>query len=301
MQYLYFKSAQGNFGDDLNPWLWPQLLNTTSEQARNADYFIGIGSILHPVSKIIDLKDSISKKIVFGTGVRPCTDYRKLVLNDSWDIKFLRGPLSAHSLNNAHEYITDGAYAVRHLETFNDLLKTPKKYKISVMPYFHSVGSLDWRRICQDLGYHYISPFSENGVASTLQEIAASEYVITEAMHGAILADVLRVPWHRITVTTPYNEGPQVSEFKWMDWMYSIGLGHIHATKIKFYRGAVVNHWVQKLTNGMVKVELLRKQRLFKDVSHTLKNIKDYNLSADQVMDEIDNKIGNQIYTFNKP
>ena len=45
MNLTYFKADIGNFGDDLNLWLWPQLLGSFDEYPANL-YFVGIGSIL---------------------------------------------------------------------------------------------------------------------------------------------------------------------------------------------------------------------------------------------------------------
>ena len=213
MNILYYKSREGNFGDDLNPWLWSKLFE---KQLQNQDdnYFLGIGSILH--SGNMDLKNIINqKKIVFGTGIRPSHTHEKFYIDKTWDIKFLRGPLSSSRLGNKHEFISDAAYAIRQLESFPDLKNIDKKYEISLMPYFHSMKYFNWEKIASKLGYNLISPYSEKGVEHTLREIAASKYLICEAMHGAILADIMRVPWHRFVLTTPYTEGERVSDFKY--------------------------------------------------------------------------------------
>src|SRR5690606_12799670 len=53
-------------------------------------------------------------------------------------------------------------------------------------------------------------------------ELSSAERLVTEAMHGAIIADVMRIPWVRIVCHSAYHEGPTVSEFKWQDWMQSL-------------------------------------------------------------------------------
>jgi len=53
-------------------------------------------------------------------------------------------------------------------------------------------------------------------VEEILREIQQSELLIAEAMHGAIVADALRVPW------VPARVYGNFMEFKWRDWTQSI-------------------------------------------------------------------------------
>jgi succinoglycan biosynthesis protein ExoV len=298
MEYLYYRSEKGNFGDDLNPWLWPQLFKSTQADTEKT-YFLGIGSILYPENKILKtvLED---KKVVFGTGVRPSTNHNTLTIDNTWDIKFLRGPLSAMSLKNKYDFVADAAYAIRHIDNFERFIGIPKKHNISVMPYFKSVEYFDWEQLCKNLGYNYISPFSENGVEETLFNIASSKYIITEAMHGAILADALRVPWHRYLLTTHHTEGAMISEFKWMDWLYSLNLGNINSTNIKFYRKSFLNEFLLKYSNKMINAEFMTKRHISNDILKRLDNIKDFYLSNDNVLETIDTKMKSHIAKLNQ-
>ncbi len=295
MEYIYYKDPIGNFGDDLNGWLWPQLFG--EENLNNDDAFLGIGSILFNNSKLItDLKER--RKIVFGTGIR--LTYEAFKYDDKWDVKFLRGPLSSYSFNNKYDYISDAAYALRFIENFDSLKNTEKKYEISVMPYFRSIPFFDWQSICDNLGYHYISPLSENGVEFTLNEIASSKYLITEAMHGAILADILRVPWHRYVLSTPITEGPMVSEFKWMDWLYSVGITNLSTTFIKFNRKTFLNPWIKKITVNILDVDFFVKKVVVKEILLKLASIDMYYLSKDNIVEVIDEKLNDKIIDFKR-
>jgi succinoglycan biosynthesis protein ExoV len=294
MKYIYYKDPNGNFGDDLNGWLWPQLFG----EEKNIDdiAFIGIGSILFNNHKIISNLDQ--KKIVFGTGIRPT--HEKFIIDDKWDVKFLRGPLSSIYFNNKYEYISDAAYAVRLIEKFNSIKNIKKKHEISLMPYFRSVNYFDWKSICEKLGFNYISPLSENGVEFTLNEISSSKYLITEAMHGAILADALRVPWHRYILTTPITEGPMVSEFKWLDWLSSIELGNINNTFIKFHRKTILHNIIKDITGKLINTEFYFKNKVKDDIYKNLSNIDEFYLSKESILSDIDFKIHNKKLSVDK-
>ena len=288
MEYVYYKSLTGNFGDDLNAWLWPLIFD---DETLSGKYLIGIGSVICDSSLTKSLQDK--QKIIFGSGVRP--GYTNYILDDTWDVKFLRGPLSANYFKEKYEYIADAAYALRLVKSFEALADTPKKYEVSVIPYFHSVKYFDWKSICKQLGYNYISPFGEQGIEHTLSEIAASKVVITEAMHGAIIADALRVPWHRFVLSTPHNEGSLVSEFKWKDWLHSINLHFTEATYIQLYRKSFLNKMINKMTSHTVNIEFVVKKMVKEDLLKKLSAIKHFNLSTDSMIDQIDNRIDNKI------
>src|SRR5690606_20378792 len=93
MRNIYFKSEIGNFGDDLNGWLWPRLFK--GFEKGDDISFIGIGSILDARFNSNEAVRCSKRKIVFGTGVRPSLTGAPLSLDPDWDIRFLRGPLSS--------------------------------------------------------------------------------------------------------------------------------------------------------------------------------------------------------------
>lgn len=212
MALFYYRAEAGNFGDDLNEWLWPRLIPKALHSGGQTQ-FVGIGSILDgriPADRPV---------IVFGAGVRrPETLPRD---RRHWDIRFVRGPLSANALGLGPEsYITDGAAALR----LTELPSTSQKMnRVALMPHWLSMPRADWHRICKLIGIALIDP--QGDPETVLREIASTEFLITEAMHGAIVADVLRVPWLRVRYATHRTEGG-ATEFKWADWTRSMGVHH---------------------------------------------------------------------------
>jgi len=283
MQYLYYKSDIPNFGDELNGWLWDKLFPKTTDD----NYFLGMGTVLH--------KDNITRfnlqpdltKIVFGTGIRGFNSEFSEFIDDTWDIRFLRGPLSALALGNKYPYITDGAYAVRQTDFFRQIKDSPKKYKVSLMPHFCSVKLFNWEKLCKELGWHYISPCcGVENIEQTLREIAVSEKIISEAMHGAILADIFRVPWARFAYNTCYAESIDISEFKWNDWLYSVDLYSVNFVRIPIDLPSKI---IRKITNkkhGNISQKKMRK---------ILDDINRFYSSSEEIINIIDNKIVEQI------
>lgn len=288
MRYVHYKAKRGNFGDDLNPWLWERLFGKEDES--DGLDLIGIGSILFDNNKIFS-KDRT--KIVFGSGIRPVQE--SFTPAENWKILFLRGPLSSNYLNKEFPYISDPAYCVRHTQEFRAIINQNKKYEISFMPHYQSLGFLDWETLCKELKIHFISSKSELGVEFTLKEIAASKFLITEAMHGAILADSLRVPWHRLILSTPYTEGSLVSEFKWNDWLLSIEKADSRSTGVRLYEKFLLGKIISKVTFHRVNIEFFAKNLVQRKIVQALSRIDTFALSDGEIISKVDNLLEKEI------
>lgn len=205
MKLVYFKSDIGNFGDDLNPWLWERILGNFNTYD-DVD-FVGIGSILD------ERLENDRKKIIFGTGVR--SFLYELPNREQYDIRFVRGPISAKV--TGAKYITDAAYA---LKLMDDSTVYEKKYDVSFIPYYRHYKFLNKKIISSLAGVHIIDPCAS--VDHVIEEVKKSKRIIASAMHGAILADIYRVPWRRCRIGRHGNEAYLTSELKWEDWSRSV-------------------------------------------------------------------------------
>lgn len=208
MKLHYFRHPIApNFGDELNTWLWPRLLTNIFDDDETS-IFIGIGSVLN------DDYPSAARKYVMGTGYGA---YRSpAIIDETWDVSFVRGPQTARALGlDPAKAITDGAVLIRAV---HDCDPKPKRFKVSYVPHWHSLYTGSWEQACRWASIKLIDP--RNPVDQVLDEIAASEVVITEAMHGAIVADVLRVPWIPVLPIAPEHR------FKWADWTQSVELDY---------------------------------------------------------------------------
>ena len=206
----YSRSGKfSNFGDDLNLWLWPKLLPDILDNDSNF-LFVGIGTLINNNNVI----PNAEKIAIFSTGVGYGKGTPKP--DASWKIYCLRGPLSAKALGLPEELaITDGALLIRKLK---ECFTRQVKYKFSYMPHFEFAerNSLSWESVCRKIGFQFIDPRWE--VDKVLEALSETEVLLTEAMHGAIVADALRIPWIPICTHTT------ILPFKWKDWCTSVGL-----------------------------------------------------------------------------
>lgn len=208
MKLLYWHSTHGNFGDDLNPWFWKRLFPSLETMAPDVT-LVGVGSILHE-----SLESDLTKKLVIGSGAGYGPALNWQTNKALWDIRCVRGPKTAALLGLAPETaITDPAALIADFPEFQQVAK---QYEYSYVPHWELACAGGWQEACHDAAIHYINPCHD--AASVITQIAASEYIIAESLHGAILADVLRVPWVAAV------SSPVINRFKWEDWTQSLNL-----------------------------------------------------------------------------
>lgn len=215
---LYYHKGK-NFGDQLNPMIFDHFLpGFFSEQGETL--FVGIGSLIGLVSRFP------SRKIVFSSGLADgdAATYGPVPKDlSTFEFVCVRGPLTAARLALSPELaITDGAIL---------LAAMPLSYQrsqevISFMPHVGSEHFFDHQKMADALGWQFISPTESPD--AVLRKLMRSKFVVTEAMHGAIVADTLRIPW------IPYVGFSTINAFKWEDWCASMDLAY-KPFKLKSY------------------------------------------------------------------
>ncbi len=228
MDLNYFKS--NNFGDALNPYIFehflPDFFDTNTDVS-----FVGIGSILG-----LDHVANAKKKVVFSSGFA----YGSLpLIDDSFDIFCVRGPLTCDILNISKKFaICDGAILLQFIET----AAVEKKYQYSFMPHWESLEKFDWQIICERSNVHFINPTDD--IHSIIKQIKQTEVMIAEAMHAAIVADALRVPW------VPVKAYGGINHFKWEDWTTSLDLEYCPVKVTSLYNNTNFTKRVIKEKTG---------------------------------------------------
>jgi succinoglycan biosynthesis protein ExoV len=202
MRLIYF-AGHGNFGDELNDLLWPRLAPDLFEEADRTG-FLGIGTIIGMPTPNCDRLHVFSS----GVGYDRLSDWN--VARRIWCV---RGPLTARLLEvDTGRILTDGAILTPCVVT--DAGTKPTKTTISVMPHWESLHYPGWHEACALAGFRLISPIGEP--ETVIRALQQTHLLITESLHGAIIADTYGIPW------IPMRTSRNFSVFKWMDWCLSM-------------------------------------------------------------------------------
>jgi len=200
VKLTYYRGETPNFGDELNTYLWPRLLPGGFLDEDESELFLGIGSI------IWDFLPATAHKFIMGSGFGGYSALPDLH-DGSWTPVFVRGPRTARLLGLPVQLaICDSAVLLRNVYP----LQQSSRSGVGFMPHFESVRRGYWQEACALAGVKFIDPTAP--VQQTLADIAGLERLITEAMHGAIVADALRTPWSAVRPIHPQHHA------KWLDW-----------------------------------------------------------------------------------
>jgi len=210
MNMFCFTDRHGsNFGDDLNRWMWNKVLDRPLD-VEDGTLVLGIGTVIG--RNIIPPMD---RYIVIGSGVgydAPPEGFG----GPQWRILSVRGPMTAMALGLPTELaIIDGAALLRLIPECEPLQESQRE-GIAFMPHYESLHTGNWEQVCKMAGFEFLDPREDS--EKTVQRIRKAKLIIADAMHAAIVADSLRVPW------VPVVTSPQSSTFKWLDWTLSLDL-----------------------------------------------------------------------------
>lgn len=215
MKLYYYKDIKGNFGDDLNPWLWSRLIPELFDSNED-EIFVGIGTLINNKLPEKPIKHIFGSG--FGYGDQP-------IVNDKFIFHAVRGFETAKILGLPEKkVISDAAVLIR---TVHKIGAREIKYKFGFIPTGETNENFEWEPICNTLGFKFISCHSN--VDEVLDGISQCETMICEAMHGAIVADALRVPW------IPVSCNKNILSFKWRDWLSSNKMSYLPNTVLPIY------------------------------------------------------------------
>jgi succinoglycan biosynthesis protein ExoV len=194
----HWRGNSNNFGDELNTILWPILLPGFFDNDP-AVRFLGIGSVLdqrHPPDAL---------KLVAGSGYGGYE--RKPHVDRNWIIHWVRGPRSAAVLG-----LPSSAGLGDPAILLPSALELPVQdgREIGFMPHFESADRGAWRQAAEQAGMRLIDP--RDDPQAILQAIGRCKVLLSEALHGVIVADALRVPW------IPIRPLARIHRAKWDDW-----------------------------------------------------------------------------------
>lgn len=205
MRIYHWASDHGNFGDDLNLFLWPHFMPELIDDDPDT-LLVGVGTVLN------DELPPARRRIVLGSGI----GYGRLPadLDDpSWEILAVRGPLSARVLGRGPDLAAADPAVL--LPLMPDFDTTGPRHGTVFVPHWTTATETAWQDACALTGITFLDP--RGPARDVIQRIATAELVIAESMHGAIVADAFRTPWAAVVTgrDTP---------FKWHDWAGALGI-----------------------------------------------------------------------------
>lgn len=198
--------AWRNFGDGLNPWFWSQLLSHPfTDDPEDPEVFVGIGTILNetlPAATVLHIMGSGAGYGKVGARIQP-----------NWRVHCVRGPLTARAIGVPEQLaIADPAILIPRLPIARAARRTDE---VGFMPHV-SMDNPRMQQVAERAGLRYISPAWERDAVTVA--IDSCDRLVTSAMHGAIAADALRVPW------LPCVTSRHIHRFKWEDWCASMAV-----------------------------------------------------------------------------
>ncbi|RAI43563.1 hypothetical protein CH341_13740 [Rhodoplanes roseus] len=231
MRLHYYKSSVGNFGDDLNVWLWPRLLPDAWDPD-DGIRFAGIGTI------ITTAMPDAEQWIVLGSGAGYGPAPRGFG-GPGWCILSVRGPLSARVLGlPADKAVTDGALLLNTLPEFQPVAEADRVGTVFV-PHYQALECGAWDEACRRAGIELLDPRADSrGVVERLRK---ARCVIADSMHAAIIADAMRVPW------IPVVTSAEINTFKWLDWTGSMEVPY----RPVGLPASSLDEWVRSATLGI--------------------------------------------------
>lgn len=196
---LFYYAGYKNFGDAMNPWFWEHFLPNLKSTGDDSIIFSGIGSVLN------DRLPIGSQNIVFGSGA----GYGDAPSPRNWKFYAVRGPRTA------------GAFGLTDIAFGDPAILLPRMLPVEkdsnpatiFVPHRESGALGGWKAPCAAAGIKYVDP--QTDFVEVVRSIGRAKLVITESLHGAIVADAYRVPWIPVVV---FHSHP----FKWHDWTESL-------------------------------------------------------------------------------
>ena len=220
------KISHFNWGDDINFFFIPKIMNIKpkiyNKKAKPSErnyQFIG---------SIIGNAFTNKETIIWGSGI---ANEQKLNVKPK-RVLAVRGPLTRNCLIKSGvdcpEVYGDPALLI----PFYYNPKIEKKYKIGIIPHWSNVDNtlLNKYKACDDVKIIRLKGYTK--WTDVLDDILSCEYIVSESLHGLILAEAYGIPNLWINIADNAKKNPTF--FKYHDFFLSLGKDREKPFKIQF-------------------------------------------------------------------
>lgn len=236
-----------NFGDALNPILARRMFGDIFNPGAR-DHLLFIGTIIGRKAP------AGCREVILGAGAGYHSGKYSL---DRRKVLCVRGPVTCDILGISRDCaaIDPAILASRFFPADTS--------PVLFMPHHqtHTRAGAVLRDVCADVGLRYVSPFDP--AEKIIRRIGGARRLITEALHGAVIAESFRVPW------IPVVFGSKVLVKKWCDFCASVGAEYRPVeifTNIAFGRRPLVldrvKYTAHRLGMGKAKYKYLPVRRV---------------------------------------
>lgn len=197
-QACFWHLGSPNFGDDLNPYLFESLLGRPvfRDAKQQSVHLLGVGSILERANE---------NSIVVGSGfIRPDSTLTKLPKA----ILAVRGKLTEERVGGQGLLLGDPGILVPHLLG----ITASQQEEVVLVPHVDS-----YRQVAEQYGNKYpvVDPSME--FAQVIAQIARAKFVLSQSLHGLVMADAMSIP----SVWIAPHGGMIGGEYKFFDYFSS--------------------------------------------------------------------------------
>lgn len=201
-----------NWGDDINKYFiseitdYNEIIPYNKTKHKSFDNYQIIGSIVGTLTN--------SNSVIWGAGV---PDYNTRMIEKPKCVFAVRGPLSREYLlkHNVECPEVYGDPALLLPYHYNPTVEV--KYKIAFVPHWSSIDTETVKAISKLNGVKLINLHNYKNWKDIIDEILSAEYVVSESLHGLILAEA----YHKknLWINISFNK----QAMKYIDFMKSIG------------------------------------------------------------------------------
>lgn len=188
LYYWKYEKNYGNFGDEISPVIANKILGNNIPTTNDFYYdkkILCIGSNLHCAR---------NNDILWGTGIRSFPDKNHKYIFDTLRIHAVRGPITRNFLLSKNIDCPEiyGDPGLLYKKIFDIKKSESYKYEIGLIPHYTQYGIYKKKKTSITKKIKMIDV--TDNYQNVINEISTCKYIISNSLHGIIIADSLNIP-----------------------------------------------------------------------------------------------------------